>query len=309
LEKQGGLTIRLTAALHTDPLGGPQQVAKLMLLRDQFTSDLIKPTSAKIFADGVIESHTAALLEPYTDRPSTKGLPNFSDRDLEKLIVELDRAQFQVHVHAIGDAAVHSTLDAFASARQKNGIRDSRHQIAHLELIAPGDIERFRQMGVIANFEAMWAYPDKYITEYTEPFIGPERSKRLYQIHSVMKTGAVVSAGSDWSVTSLNPLDAIQVAVTRRALDDTKSLSWLMDERVDLADILSAYTINGAYANHQETLTGSIEAGKAADFIVLSHNLFAIPPEQIHNTKVLQTYLNGKCIYKMGGGTISERLP
>lgn len=298
LEKQGELTMRLTAALHTDPGKGSEQVANLVRLRNSYTSDLIKPTSAKIFADGVIESHTAALLDDYSDRPGYKGILNFTPQAMRDLVLALDKAKFQVHVHAIGDAAIHCALDAFAAARQINGVRDSRHQIAHLELIAPGDIVRFRDLNVIANFEPLWAFRDKYISEYTEPLLGAQRSKRLYQIHTVMKTGAVVSAGSDWSVTSLNPLEAIQVGITRRALDDDKSPPWLMHERVDLTDLLAAYTINGAYANHEESIVGSIEPGKAADFIVLDHNLFAIAAGKIHNTKVLMTYFNGNCVYK-----------
>jgi len=149
LEKQGELSLRVTAALHTDPGKGKEQVSNLVHLRESYTTELIKPTSAKLFADGVIESHTAALLADYADKPGYKGIPNFTAQAMRDLVIELDKNNFQVHIHAIGDAAVHCALDAFAAARRQNGVRDSRHQIAHLELIAPGDIGRFRDLAVI----------------------------------------------------------------------------------------------------------------------------------------------------------------
>jgi hypothetical protein len=189
-------------------------------------------------------------------------------------------------------------LDAYQAAREKNGSRDSRHHLAHLELIDPGDIPRFRQLGVIANFQPLWAYADLYITELTEPALGPARSRWLYPIASVMRTGAVVAGGSDWSVSSMNPLDAMQVAVTRRGLADSAGAAWRPEELVDLAPMIAAYTINSAYVNFEEKETGSIETGKAADLIVLDRNIFEIPPRAIHRAQVLLTLLEGKEIYR-----------
>ncbi len=176
--------------------------------------------------------------------------------------------------------------------------RGLRHHIAHLELIDPADIPRFKELGVAANFQALWAYPDEYITKLTEPILGPERSGRLYPIGSVLRSGAVIVGGSDWSVSSLNPLEAIQVAVTRRSIEGGEGAAWLPGERIDLRSALAAYTINGAYLSHREAEAGSIEAGKSADLVILDRNLLAVPPSDIHNARVLVTMLEGQVIYR-----------
>jgi predicted amidohydrolase YtcJ len=217
---------------------------------------------------------------------------------LNRLATELDRAGFQIHIHAIGDWAIRMSLDALELAQKTNGVRDSRHHIAHLELINPKDIPRFMELGVVCNFQPLWAYPDEYITELTLPVLGPERSRWLYPIASVVKTGATIVGGSDWSVSSMNPLDAIQVAVTRRGLDDGDGPAWIPDEVIDLHTALEAYTINGAYLSQQEDITGSIEVGKSADLIVLDQNLFEIPKNEIHKTKILLTLLKGMEVYR-----------
>lgn len=292
------LTVRVVAALHVNPALGAEQVKVFVTLRDKYLSPFVRPTSAKIFADGVVETHTAALSSPYTDKPSSSGMLNFRTEQLNSIVEELDKNNFQVHVHAIGDEAVHQALDALELAKSKNGQNDNRHHIAHLELMKPGDIPRFRKLNVVANFQPFWAYRDAYITECTEPLLGVERTGRLYQINSVLKTGAVVAAGSDWSVTTMNPLDAMQVAITRKGLNDVSGQPWTPEERVSLPQIIAAYTINGAYVNHQEKVTGSLEVGKDADFVVLDKNLFEIDPSTLHNVKVLMTYFKGQPVYK-----------
>jgi predicted amidohydrolase YtcJ len=153
-------------------------------------------------------------------------------------------------------------------------------------------------LGVVANFQPLWASADEYIVTMTEPVLGPKRSRWLYPIRSVANSGAVIAAGSDWSVSSINPLDAIQVAVTRRGLEEEPGPPWLPEEVVDLPLMLAAYTINGAYVNFQERETGSIEVGKAADLVMLNRNLFDVPKHEIHQTKVLLTLLDGKEVYR-----------
>jgi predicted amidohydrolase YtcJ len=296
-DRRGSLTARVLASIYVDPEKGTAQIQELILKREKYRGRLLRAGDAKIFVDGVIESHTAALLEPYLDRPGDSGTPNLSAEALNLLAVGLDEAGFQIHVHAIGDRAVRMSLDAFEAALKANGAHDARHHIAHLELISPADVPRFKELNVVANFQPLWAYPDLYITQLTEPILGPERSGRLYPIGSLARTGAVVVGGSDWSVSSLNPLDAIQVAVTRRGPDESSGPAWLPDELVDLPTILAAYTINGAFLSHQEELTGSIEPGKSADLIVLDRNLFEIPRSEIHNVKVVLTVLEGKEVY------------
>ena len=211
-----------------------------------------------------MESHTAALLEPYVDRPGDRGTPL-----LEPAAFDAPGrrpwtpAGFQIHVHAIGDRAIRMSLDAFEAAGRANGFRDLRHHIAHLELIDPADIPRFQALGVTANFQALWAYADAYITDLTLPILGPGRSRWLYPIGSVARTGAVIAGGSDWSVSSMNPLEAIQVALTRRGPDDPPGDAWIPEERVDLETMLRAYTVNGAWLSRDEKTRGSLAPGRA----------------------------------------------
>ncbi len=297
LDRRGSLTARVLASIHVDPDKGVDQIAGLVQMREKYQDRYLRAEDAKIYVDGVIESHTAALLEPYLDRPGDRGVPLVEAEALNRLAIALDKAGFQIHIHAIGDRAIRMSLDAIEAAQKANGLRDARHHIAHLELIDPGDIPRFRDLGVVANFQSLWAYPDLYITKLTEPILGSERSRWLYPIGSVVGSGGTIAGGSDWSVSSMNPLDAIQVGVTRRALEDTAGAAWLPDELVDLPTMIAAYTINGAYLSHQEKITGSIEVGKAADLIVLERNLFEIPASEIHKVKVVLTLLEGKEVW------------
>jgi predicted amidohydrolase YtcJ len=298
LDRSGEMTLRVLASLHVDTDKGPSEAGRLAKLREIYRGPHLKSTTAKIFVDGVIESHTAALLEPYLDRPGDRGLPLIEPEPYNKLAVALDAAGFQIHVHAIGDRAIRMTLDAFEAARRANGAKDLRHHICHLELIDPADIPRFKALGVVANFQSLWAWPDPYITKLTIPILGPERSRWLYPIGSVLKTGAVIAGGSDWSVSSANPLDAIQVAVTRRGPNEPSGPAWIPEELVDLRTMMAAYTTNGAYLSHEENARGSIGPGKIADLIVLDKNLFKILAAEIHSVRVLLTLFEGRVVYR-----------
>ena len=254
--------------------------------------------SAKLYADGVIESGTAALLAPYLDRPGDRGGLEWDAAPLTDAVVALDHAGLQVHVHAIGDRAIRVKLDAVAAARRANGPRDRRPTLAHIELFDPADVPRFRSLGAIASFQPLWAWADPYIRDLTEPQLGPARSRWLYPIASVAATGAVIAAGSDWSVSSMVPLEGIEVAVTRRGPNEGPGPAWLPDERAPLATTLAAYTIGSAYAAYNERETGSLEPGKSADLIVLDRNLFTIPPHEISETKVLLTLFAGREVFR-----------
>jgi len=263
--------------------------------------EFLRADAVKIFADGVIEypSQTAALLEPYLDaagRPTRNRGPTYYTQDhLNRIVSAADAAGFTVHVHAIGDRAVRSTLDAFADARQRNGVRDNRNQIAHLELIDPEDFARFKELGVIANFQLLWATRESYITSATLPYLGPERSRHLYPARSLRDAGALLAGGSDWSVSSFNPFKAMEHAITRREARGQEPL--LPEQSISIQDIVDAYTINAAFALKQERTTGSLEPGKRADFIVLDRDIFAIDPYDLHDTRVLSTYLDGREVY------------
>jgi hypothetical protein len=298
LDSAGQLSARVIAALQVDPRAGPAQVDSLRAWRGRYHgTHFFSPSAAKIFADGVIEAKTAALLAPYVGSEE-RGEPNLSPAAMDTLVAALDAAGFQVHVHAIGDRAVRMSLDAYAFARRHNGPRDARPIIAHLELIDPADIPRFASLGVIPSFQPLWAFADNYITDLTEPILGPERSRWLYPIGSVAKAGAHLAAGSDWSVSSMNPLEAIQVAITRRGPDSPPGPAWIPEETVDLPTMLRAYTSGGAYAAGAEASNGSLEVGKAADLIVLDRNLYRIPVTQLHSARVLLTLLDGKVVWR-----------
>ncbi len=297
-ERTGRLTARVLASLSVNTSRGPEQVAELEKKREASTHGRLRATAVKIFADGVIEAETAAMLAPYLDRPGWSGKPNLEPEAFDRLATALDAKGFQIHIHAIGDRAVRMSLDALEAARKANGPRDARPLIAHLEVIEPEDIPRFRRLGVVADFQPLWAFADPYIKDLTLPKLGPERSRWIYPIGSVAASGGVVAGGSDWSVSSMNPLEAIEVAVRRQDPDAPAGDPFLPEERIALPEAIAAYTIAGAYAAFEEKETGSLEAGKAADLIVLDRNLFEIPPEQIGDAKVLLTLLEGKTVFR-----------
>ena len=297
------LTVRITAAVDAEPdsTGIDGLVRRLRDWRALYTTPRVRPIAAKLYQDGVIESGTAALLAPYLDRKGDAGKPIYAQPRLDSLAAALDRERWQVHVHAIGDRAIRMTLDAFAHAMKVNGPRDSRHTITHLQLIDPADLPRFRSLGVVANFQPFWANGDEYLTRLAEPALGRSRSRWLYPIGSAIKAGAVVSAGSDWSVSSLAPLDGMQMAITRREPSTgTAATPWLPQEVVDLATAITMYTINAAYENHQERETGSIEVGKLADLVILEENLFEVAPREVHAVRVMRTILEGKTVFQRG---------
>lgn len=294
-ERDGELTVRVLASQRVDAQGGIEQAQEMLARSERFEGKRLRANAAKIFVDGDFTTRSAALLAPHVDDGS-RGRMRISSDALAAIVTRLDAVGFQVHMHVIGDRAVRAGLDAIARAHRVNGRLAQRHQLAHLTLIDPADIPRFRRLGVAANFQPMWAYADEIVT-HTEALLGPERSRWLYPIASMVNSGAVVVAGSDWPSPSMNPLEAIQVAMTRRPLKGDGS-AWLPQERITLPAILAAYTINGAWLKGEEANTGSIEVGKAADLIVLNRNLFDIDPMAVQHVKVLLTLLEGETVYR-----------
>ncbi|HEV7667070.1 MAG TPA: amidohydrolase [Thermoanaerobaculia bacterium] len=304
LDAAGELNLRVVVANYVDPEKGTAQVADFLKRRDDPAGKAaphVRASAAKIFADGVIESGTAALLAPYLGergKDGWRGELEIAPERFAEIATALDAAGFQIHVHAIGDRAIRTALDALKEARNVNGPRDARPLLAHIQLFDPADIPRFRRLGVIADFQPLWAFADPYIVDLTEPQLGPERSRWLYPMGSLFRSGAVIAAGSDWSVSSLDPLQAIEAATTRCDPDAAACPKpWIPEERVDLPTILAAYTIGGAFANFEEKDSGSLEAGKLADLIVLDHNLFEIPATEISEAKVLTTMFEGRLVY------------
>ena len=304
--RQGKLTARAHLSLYADPKLDASQVDRFVATRAAVTEPGLTADAVKIFVDGVIEAATAYVIEPYLPlkgeppaRP--RGLPNFTDEALTALVTRLDREGFQTHMHAIGDAGIRQGLDAIAAAARSNGARDRRPHIAHIQLFHPDDIGRFGALGVVANMQPLWAYADDFITNLTEPRLGPERSKWLYPFRALQQAGARLAGGSDWSVSSVNPLDAIEVAVTRKDVGaPDEAPSWLPEQRLDLETAVAAYTNGGAYVTFEDD-SGSLEAGKRADLIVLDRNLFELPPRQIHEARVLWTLVDGRDVFRADG--------
>ncbi len=290
-------------------------VAAALAFRDTWAvdPDFLRADAVKICADGVIEypSQTAALLEPYLGadgRPTENRGPSYFDQDnLNRIVAGADAAGFTVHVHAIGDRAVRAALDAFEYARAHGG-RSQHDQIAHLELVDPGDFARFKALDVIANFQLLWAQDDEYVDQATIPYLGAERSRHLYPVRSVRDAGALIAAGSDWDVSSFNAFAGMEHAVTRTRSRGEKPL--LPGQSITLQQALDAYTVNAAYALRQERTTGSLEVGKRGDLIVLDRDIFAIDIADLHETRVLATYLDGHLVYsqrrkRAPAGTVS----
>lgn len=299
------LNMRVRGSFHLKDLheSAAVLVGKAVEFRSKWAidADFLRADAVKIFADGVIEypSQTAALLEPYLDsrgRPTrNRGPEYFTQDNLNQIVTAADAAGLTVHIHAIGDRAVRSALDAIAQARRSNGALDNRDQIAHLELINPADFPRFKELGVIANFQLLWAERDDYVDNATVKYLGPERSRYLYPARSLRDAGAKIAGGSDWGVSSFDAFAAMEHAITRRELRGRPAL--LPEQSLTLQDMVDAYTIIAAFALKQDRTTGSLEAGKRGDFIVIDRDIFAIDPFDLHDTKVLATYLDGREVY------------
>ncbi|MCP3673632.1 MAG: amidohydrolase family protein, partial [Gammaproteobacteria bacterium] len=299
LEQKGELNLHVVNAMYwQNELPLDFQLKRFIETRNKQPKGNIYNTSIKIWQDGVIETHTAALIEPYSDRDDNyKGDLLNTPESLNKAVAALDAEGFQIHFHAIGDQAIRTAFDSLEHARDVNGVRDSRHHMSHIEQFNPADIPRFKELDVVANFQPFWAIEDAYITELTWPKLGKERSKWLYPMGSVQRSGAKIAFGSDWYVSSVNPLDGIEVAVTRLEPSGATKNPLGENEEMSLAQAIQSYTINAAYVNHLDDKVGSVEVGKLADLIVLDKNLFNIPAKEINETKVTATLFGGKLVY------------
>jgi predicted amidohydrolase YtcJ len=302
LDRAGELTAHVVTSLtfgsgFAEHIG--DEFEQVLGSRGEYESTRLNHDSIKLFLDGVLEGETAALLEPYLDMHGKRGELILSPEELKSAVTRFDAMGLQVHMHAIGDRAVRSGLDAIEAARQQNGVTDNRHHISHLQLIHVDDIERFATLDTAANFQADWAYPDDWILELNLPVLGEERVQGMYPIGSVERAGGRIVGGSDWNVSSADPLEAIEIAVRRQDAFADDGLVLNKGERVSLSSMIDAYTINAAWLMHQEDQAGSIEVGKRADIVVLDRNLFDIPATQINEARVVMTLLEGEVIYQV----------
>ncbi|MEP6665530.1 MAG: amidohydrolase [Nocardioidaceae bacterium] len=298
----GRLTARVVGALWWDRDRGAEQIAELVERRAQIQTERFRATSVKIMQDGVVENFTAGLIEPYLDgsgeETGNRGLSFVDPVALKRHVTALDSEGFQVHVHAIGDRAVREALDAFEAARSANGDGDHRHHIAHIQVIHPDDVPRFAALDVTANMQALWAAYEPQMVELTIPFIGEERAGWQYPFADLVRSGARLAAGSDWPVSTPDPLKAIHVAVNRRlaGADGADYDAFIPEQALDVSTAVTAYTAGSARVNHLDE-TGAVEVGKLADLVILDRDIRAIPDEEIAEANVLATYVDGAQVY------------
>jgi predicted amidohydrolase YtcJ len=306
--RTGALTARVVGALWWDRHRGTEQIPAFVGARARGRVGRFSPTTVKIMQDGVLENFTGATMTPYLDvlgRPTdNRGMSFVAPDVLKEAVTQLDALGFQVHFHTIGDRAVREALDAVEAALAANGPTDNRHHLSHIQIVHPDDVPRFARLRAVANGQPLWATHEGQMDDLTIPFIGPERASWQYPFGSLVRSGATLAFGSDWSVSSANPLWEMQIAVERRgteefgeALGDRIGEVFLPGERIDLATAIGAFTMGSAYVNHLDDVTGSIEAGKFADLTVIDRNLFEIPSSDIWKARVDLTFVEGVCVF------------
>ena len=294
------MTLRVRGTILTDPTKGDSQVPDIVAACNDQQDPLFQITGAKVFVDGVVEGGTAYLLEPYAHKPDFRGEPLWEQEPLNSLCSAVDREKRQIHIHAIGDAAIRMSLDALAVAKDHNGRRDSRHLITHLQVVNYDDIPRFAELEIVGVPQPFWHVKGEYFWGLEAVYLGRERAEKEYPLKSFLDAGVTLACASDYPVQVPSPpLLAIQLGITRRIPGESDPNEILgPNERMSLEDMITGYTINGAYANLVENETGSIEVGKKADLVVLDRNLFDIPETEIADTNVLLTLFEGKAIYR-----------
>lgn len=303
LEAQNALDAYIHISLTCQLAEGVREAERIVaynreLQRSRTSESLVRVNQVKLFVDGVVEGKTAALSAPYVGE-SHNGIANAEPEVLNTVVQTLDQAGLQIHFHAIGDRGIRMALDALAYARKANGRRDSRHHIAHLQVVHPDDLARFRELDVTANFQAIWATPeDTYMSQLTLPVLGPQRSEWQYPIGTIAREGGRLVFGSDWPVTTLNPLPAAQVAITRRGPDRESRTAWTPQHLLDLQTVLEGYTRNGAWIMFRDTESGTLEPGKMANLIVLDRDITGRSPFEVMDGQVELTMFRGKVVWK-----------
>ena len=300
---RGELTARAVGALWWDRGRGLEQVEELLAARAEGPVGRFRPTSVKIMQDGILENYTGALLAPYLGpdgQPTdNRGLSFVEPSVLRRAVTRLDAEGFQVHVHAIGDRATREALDAFQAALARNGPTDGRHHIAHIQLIHPADMARFAELNVTANAQPLWACHEGQMDALTIPFLGPERATWQYPFGSLLRAGARLAMGSDWSVSTPNPLLEIEVAVNRVGPDARgRKPPLLPHEAIGLEEALYAFTMGSAYVQHHDDVTGSLTPGKLADLVVLDRDLFDRAAGPIGDARVVGTWIEGAPVFE-----------
>ena len=299
----GQLTARVVGALWWDRHRGLDQLPELLARRKQAVGhDRFRATSVKIMADGVLENGTGALLEPYCDgcggSTGNSGLSYLEREELAAAVTALDAEHFQVHLHTIGDRAVRDALDAIQAARTANGVRDARHHVAHVQLIHPDDVPRFRELDVVANCQTYWAQTEPQMEELTLPFLGKARGDRQYPFADLLRAGARLAMGSDWSVTTADPLQQMEVAVTRVDPEHRDAAPFLPEQRLTLTEALHGFTAGSAFVNHDDDESGALTPGRRGDLAVLDLDPFADGAPPVGDAHVEFTIAAGRMVHE-----------
>jgi len=289
--KSGALTVDMHLAFLVTPQNWQEKIAYIQEMRAEISKlpepKRLKANTIKFLTDGALSSGTAAMLDPYLDNPESTGLKIWDDENLIAALTAYDLLKFQVHIHAIGDGANSQSLNAIEAMRRNNPIWDRRPVIVHAQLIAPTDLSRFKELGVIANFQPLWTYLDPMNKELIEPRIGSERNNRQYQLRTLLDLDTKMSFGSDWPVTSHKPLDAIFIPVLRK-LPESKGEPWNINEAISLEESLTAYTANSAYQLFSEDQIGKLDPGMRANFVILDKN-----PFETTGVKIKSVWIDG----------------
>lgn len=304
LRQKDELKLRMYHALSAGPDFDEAAADQFEHTRRKYGDDaLLKTGIVKLMTDGVIESHTAAMLEPYANRP-TKGLPNFTPEELNRIVTLLDKRGWQIMIHAIGDAGIRMSLDAYEAAAKANPApaRGRRHRIEHIESIDLADVPRFGKLGVIGSFQPFHANPDPSMSTVWRENIGPERASHGWLWHSVAKAGGRLTFGSDWPVVTMDPRVGLQVALNRLSPKGEPTGGWLPEQKLPLKTVIDGYTSGAAYASFDEQRKGTLTRGMLADMVILSTDIFAAPPERVLDAKVDVTIFDGKVVYNRAAG-------
>jgi predicted amidohydrolase YtcJ len=299
LRQHGDLSLRFYIAYFLDPPElRKQDLDAVEAARRKYRDDWIDTNVVKMMIDGVIESHTAAMLDPYSDDPSTKGKPFWETDKYQTAVAELDKRGFQLFTHAIGEGGVRTSLDAYENAAAVNHDMDRRPRIEHIETVSVADIPRFGKIGVIASMQPLHSYPDADTLDVWARNAGPDRASRAWSWKSIADASGKLAFGSDWPVVTLNPWEGVQTAVTRQTREGKPEGGFVPGQRLTVAQAVNGYTLGAAFAGRREKTEGSLEVGKLADLIIVSQNIFEIDPHKIAETKVVDTIVGGKVVYQ-----------
>jgi predicted amidohydrolase YtcJ len=299
MRHRGDLSVRLYIAYFLNPPQlRPQDLDAIEHAHKKFHDDWIDAGAVKFMLDGVVESHTAAMLEAYSDDPSLKGKLFWEPSNYDSAVVELDKRGFQLFTHAIGDFGVRTALDAYEIVEARKHKHEPRDRIEHIETIAASDIPRFAKLGVIASMQPLHSYPDANTLNVWARNAGPDRTSRAWAWKSIADAGGRLAFGSDWPIVTLNPWEGIQTAVTRQTSEGQPVAGFVPGQRLTVEQAVEAYTLGAAFAGRREKFEGSLEIGKLGDLIIVSQNIFDVNPRNIGATKVVTTIVGGQLVYQ-----------